>query len=42
MKAQTGQKIGGYTLENLELEFESVDSQELLMRSSRCTQLRGH
>ena len=29
MKAQTGQKIGGYTLENLELEFESVDSQEI-------------
>ena len=29
IKAQTSQKIGGYTLGNLELEFESVDSQEI-------------
>ncbi len=29
MSAQTGETVDGYTLENLELEYETIDSQEL-------------
>ena len=34
MKAQEGETIGGYTLENLELEYETIDSQELAQDST--------
>ena len=34
MKAQGGETIGGYTLENLELEYETIDSQELAQDST--------
>ena len=30
MVAQSGQSVGGYTLENLELEYETVENQELV------------
>lgn len=30
MMAQTSRKVGGYSLKNLELKFEAVDSQEFL------------
>ncbi len=34
MSAQSGENVDGYTLENLELEYETIDSQELAQESS--------
>ncbi len=34
ISAQTGENVDGYTLENLELEYETIDSQELAQESS--------
>ena len=34
MSAQTGENVDGYTLENLELEYETIDSQELAQEIS--------
>ena len=34
MSAQTGETVDGYTLENLELEYETIDSQELAHENS--------
>ena len=34
MSAQTGETVNGYTLENLELEYETIDNQNLAQESS--------
>ena len=34
MKAQSGESVGGYSLENLELEYETIENQELANRAT--------
>ncbi len=34
MSAQTGENVEGYTLENIELEYETIDNQDLAQESS--------
>ncbi len=34
MSAQTGENVDGYTLENIELEYETIDNQDLAQESS--------
>ncbi len=41
MSAQTGETVDGYTLENLELEYETIDSQELAHGSNSTGEVSG-
>ena len=35
MKAQSGEAVGGYSLENLELEYETIENQELANEATK-------
>ena len=42
LKAQGGQTLGSHTLEKLELEYETIDNQEIAREYQQCTHLEDH
>ena len=39
MTAQSGSAVEGYSLTNIELEYETIENQELAKRPQKCTSL---